>query len=125
MVSVIFLEDTIPVIQYWTAGRFKQSHMTAEVYWETEDSVHSENVDEHRRPKQNFTFSGVFKWNNYKGADPTAKTGTRKDLCLTFGFQQKPEETPFVRNTNCGIPCYFVCSKDHSPIFEKPEIEDK
>lgn len=113
------------MIQYWTAGRFKQSHMKAEVYWENEESVHPTIEDEDKRPKQNFTFSGIFRWNNYKGADPTARLGTRKDLCLTFGFQLKPEDTPFVRNTNCGLPCYFVCAKDHAPKFEEPSQEDE
>ncbi|CAL8075788.1 unnamed protein product [Orchesella dallaii] len=98
----------IPPVQYWTSGKFKKSHMNAEIYWYRKPYL--TDSEERVLPKvANFTFSGLFRWSSKKKKDAGAPYTWRRDLCLSFAFEGAPDPTPFVRNTNCDLPAYFVC----------------
>ncbi|ODM90569.1 Mannose-binding protein C [Orchesella cincta] len=101
-----------PPLQYWTSGKFKKTHMNAEIYWYHKPYL-TESEERVLAKTSNFTFSGVFKWSDKKKKDAGAPYIWRKDLCLSFAFEASPEPTPFVRNTNCDMPGYFVCMEDY------------
>jgi len=100
-------------VQYWTSGKFLKSHMTAPIVWHSKpDLTESEErgVEKHNAT---FTFSGLFKWSTKKHRDPGGPHGWRRDLCVSFGFDDNPYETPYIRSSNCELPNYFICYKEY------------
>lgn len=80
---------------------------------EEDDDFSGEMQSPHHFLNASFAFSGVYIWSNKKGKDPGGPHGLRRELCVSFGFE-KNDDTPIVRNTNCALPNFFICSEKNT-----------
>ncbi|ODM90573.1 Zinc metalloproteinase nas-4 [Orchesella cincta] len=114
-----FFRVPMPTVQYWTSGKFKKSHMTAPIIWHSKPDLNESEERGVEKHNGSFSFSGLFHWSTQKKRDPGGPHGWRKDLCVSFGFDSNPEAIPFMRNTNCGLPTYFICYVEYPDTGEE------
>lgn len=131
----------IPTVEYWTAGKTQDvpytagttfsTHMRAPIFWQKKSEPTSAETMQQGTAGENgnastFTWSGVFRWSDRKKADPGGPYGHRRDVCISFGFEGPGDATPVIRNTNCELPCFFICAKSErkSAADDDPDEDD-
>ncbi|CAL8075756.1 unnamed protein product [Orchesella dallaii] len=119
-----FFRVRMPTVQYWTSGKFQKSHMTAPIIWHTKPELNESEERGVEKHNSTFSFSGLYHWSTAKKRDPGGPHGWRRDLCVSFGFDKNPEAIPYLRNTNCDLPTYFVCYVEYPEISGEEEGTD-
>ncbi|CAL8075747.1 unnamed protein product [Orchesella dallaii] len=119
-----FFRVRMPTVQYWTSGKFQKSHMNAPIIWHTKPELTESEERGVGKHNSTFSFSGLYHWSTAKKRDPGGPHGWRRDLCVSFGFDKNPEAIPYIRNTNCDLPAYFVCYVGYPDVSGEDEDEE-
>ncbi|CAL8075753.1 unnamed protein product [Orchesella dallaii] len=118
-----FFRVKMPTVQYWTSGKFQKSHMNAPIIWHTKPELTESEERGVEKHNSTFSFSGLYHWSTAKKRDPGGPHGWRRDLCVSFGFDKNPEAIPYIRNTNCDLPAYFICYIEYPDVSNEDEDE--
>ncbi|CAL8075750.1 unnamed protein product [Orchesella dallaii] len=118
-----FFRVKMPTVQYWTSGKFQKSHMNAPIIWHAKPELTESEERGVEKHNSTFSFSGLYHWSTAKKRDPGVPHGWRRDLCVSFGFDKNPEAIPYIRNTNCDLPAYFICYVEYPDVSNEDEDE--